>query len=863
MVAGKIAGMQLPVEAVIADLINALTESDSAVLEAPPGAGKTTRVPLALLESGVAASGKILMLEPRRLAVKAAAERMAHTLGESVGERVGFRIRGESKVSSRTRIEVITEGVLTRMLQTDPGLEQTTVVIFDEYHERNIDSDLGLALTLYGRELFRESRDPLKLLVMSATLDGAAVAQLLGDAPVISSKGRSHEVEIIHGNAPAAGTAIEPLMVSTIKEAVESQQGSILAFLPGKREITRTQKLLTEHFNPSNPDAPLVLPLHGDMKLADQRVAVAPCKPGARKIVLATSIAETSLTIDGVRVVVDSGLSRLPEFDPKTAMTRLVTRRVSRASSVQRAGRAGRTEPGVCYRLWSHDQHNSLVKYTAPQITQADLAPVALSLYQFGVVDPDELSWLDPPPAGAYSQALSLLESLNALQKVSSGNELPRYVLTKHGEIMASLPVHPRLAHMLIFACRYGLLTLASQLAALLSSRDIVRDAGADINQRIDLLESGNVPAQYRHTVREIKLQAAQYAKICMDYKRNETELTQCGADQALGMLVACAYPDRVARKRGNGEYQLANGRMVRLRGDDPLGQNEWLAVAHVGGVSSNTTDNAYLAADINPVLFDDELATLVHSSNRVEWAAGSAALLSERQWCIGKIVLRAEPLNDALSPERSRAVAAFIRKKGLKILPWTDQLMALRHRIAFLRMADNKAAGESRADSVQWPDLSDEGLLAGIEEWLLPWLDNVSHVNHFAKIDLKAVIDVLLPWELRRQMDKLAPVSYTVPSGSKINLDYSQFPPVLGVKLQEMLGCTIHPSINNGTLLKVALLSPARRPIQVTQDIAGFWRGSYEEIKKEMRGRYPKHNWPDDPTAAMASVRTTKKKKL
>lgn len=857
--------MQLPVETVIPDLIKVLAESDSAVLEAPPGAGKTTRVPLALLESGMAASGKILMLEPRRLAVKAAAARMAQTLGESVGERVGFRIRGESKVSSRTCIEVVTEGVLTRMLQTDPGLEQTSVVIFDEYHERNIDSDLGLALTLYGRELFRERSDPLKLLVMSATLDGAAVAQLLGDAPVISSTGRSHAVEVIYGNAPARDAAIEPLMVSTIKEAVESQHGSILAFLPGKREIARTQKLLTEHFSPSNPEAPLVLPLHGDMKLADQRAAVAPCKVGARKIVLATSIAETSLTIDGVRVVVDSGLSRLPEFDPKTAMTRLVTRRVSRASSEQRAGRAGRTESGVCYRLWSSDQHNSLVSYTAPQITQADLAPVALSLYQFGVVDPDELSWLNPPPAGAYSQALSLLESLGALAKVetASGNELSRYVLTNHGEKMATLPVHPRLAHMLIVGCQYGLLKPASLLAAMLSSRDIVRDAGADINLRIDLLGAGSVPVQYRHTVREIKLQAAQYEKICIDYNRREAEIKQCSAEQVIGLLVACAYPDRVARQRSNKEYQLANGRMVRLRDDDPLGQNEWLAVAHVGGVGSNTTDNVYLAADIDPLLFDDDLAELVKVGNRVEWAAASSALKSERQWCIGKIVLRAEPLKDTLSPERSSAVAAFIRKKGLKILPWTDQLMALRDRIAFLRMADNNAVGESSPISVEWPDLSDEGLLAGIEQWLLPWLDNVSHVNHFAKIDLKAIFDVLLPWELRRQMDKLAPVSYTVPSGSKINLDYSQFPPVLAVKLQEMLGSSVHPAINNGTLLKVALLSPARRPIQVTQDITGFWSGSYDEVKKEMKGRYPKHNWPDDPTVAMASVRTTKKKKV
>lgn len=854
--------MPLPIEAVIPDLVKAFQGGDSVVLEAPPGAGKTTRVPLALLESGTAgASGKILMLEPRRLAVKAAAARMAQTLGEAVGERVGYRMRGESRVSAATRIEVITEGVLTRMLQSDPGLAHTGVVVFDEFHERNIDSDLGLALTLYGRDIFRDDNSPLKILVMSATLDGAAVAQLLGDVPVVSSQGRSHAVEIIYGKPAVAGAAIEPVVVAAIEQAVATQSGSILVFLPGKREIQRTQQQLADCFK-NNPLAPSVWPLHGDMKLADQRAAVAPCKQGEKKVVLATSIAETSLTIDGVRVVIDSGLSRLPEFDPRTAMTRLVTRRVSRASAAQRAGRAGRTEPGVCYRLWSGDQHGGLAEYTPPQITQADLAPVALSLYQFGVADPGELSWLDAPPAGAYSQALALLESLGALSK----NQAGQLVLTRHGEAMANLPVHPRLAHMLVIATQAGLIAPACKIAALLSTKDVLRNAGADIRLRVDMLSAGNVAARYRHTVRETEKMASRFEQLCRDLTdktaNKPATAQQLDTATAAGMLVACAYPDRIARRRDRGDYQLANGRLLQLRDDDPLRQSEWLAVAHVGGQAFASVDQAYLAAELDPRLFDHELSSLLVQIDKVEWPQNASALLSERQWCIGKLVLKSEPLVNSQSPQRTRAVATYIRKSGLQILPWTDQLMDIRARVNFLRLTGDKQRDSIEAGETDWPDCSDEGLLLTIEQWLLPWLDSVSHINHFAKVDLKAIFDVLLPWDQKQKMDQLAPATYTVPSGSKIRIDYSQSEPVLAVKLQEMLGSAAHPTINNGTLLKVALLSPARRPIQLTQDIAGFWQGSYEEVKKEMKGRYPKHFWPDDPVSATASSRSIKKKR-
>jgi len=478
--------MQLPVEAVVPDLIRVLRSGHSAVLEAPPGAGKTTYVPLALLESGVAGSGKIYMLEPRRLAVRAAAERMSQLLGQKVGQQVGYRIRGESKVSGTTRIVVITEGILARLLQSDPGLSDASVVIFDEFHERNIDSDLGLALSLYGRELFREETDPLKIIVMSATLDGSAVAKLLNNAPVISSKGRGFPVDIHYLPFEKKYPTLEQSVVAVIKQAIESQSGSLLVFLPGKKEIAKTQQLLADGFKDHVSPNVVVRPLHGDMPLKDQRKAIAAVSGECRKIVLATSIAESSLTIEGVRVVIDSGLSRLPAFDPRTALTRLVTQRASRASSDQRAGRAGRTEPGVCYRLWTQSQHDSLPSYTPPQITQADLAPLALALYQFGVSHPQELEWLDMPPNAAFAQAESLLQKLGALVKTDSD----ALHLSDHGEQMAQLPVHPRLAHMLILSQKYGLFNTACRLAALLSGKDPVRNQGADIALRLSVLKN-------------------------------------------------------------------------------------------------------------------------------------------------------------------------------------------------------------------------------------------------------------------------------------------------------------------------------------------------------------------------------------
>ncbi|MDT3424224.1 ATP-dependent helicase HrpB [Pseudomonas protegens] len=836
----------LPIDEVLPALRTALATRHEAVLEAPPGAGKTTRVPLALLDQDWLAGQTILMLEPRRLAARAAAERLASELGEKVGETVGYRIRLDSKVGPRTRIEVVTEGILTRRLQDDPALEGVGLLIFDEFHERSLDADLALALSLSGRELFRDEQ-PLKILLMSATLEGERLSTLLGDAPILRSEGRMYPVTQRWGRPFQPGEFIEPRVVQTVLEALNDESGSLLVFLPGQAEIRRVHQQLAEALGERSEI--LLCPLHGELDLAAQRAAIDPAPSGKRKVVLATNIAETSLTINGVRVVVDAGLARVPRFDPGSGMTRLDTQRISRASATQRAGRAGRLEPGVCYRLWSADQQEQLAAYASAEILQADLAGLALQLARWGVT-PNQLVWLDAPPSAAYAQAQDLLVRLGALNDDGS--------LTRHGQAMAELPAHPRIAHLLLRGQSLGLAPMACDVAALLGERDILRGAGADLHSRLVLL--GGEERAVRGAQGGVQ-RARQLARQYRGYLRGQPEAAVADPEHPrwFGALLALAYPDRVAQQRrpGGAEYRLANGRAALFSETDSLMKQPWLVIADLGSRQGQREERIYLAADFDPVLFDSVLAEQVRQVDQLDWDEREGVLRAERQRKVGELVLSREPLSGLDESARTQALVNLVRRKGLELLPWTPELRQWQARVALLRQLDLEATGAS-----QWPDVSDGALLKGLEQWLQPYLGNVSRLSHFANLELAGIIHNLLPWPLPQRLDELAPHHLTVPSGSSIRLDYSEHPPILAVRLQELFGLAQTPRIAGGRqVVKLHLLSPARRPVQVTQDLANFWRSTYAEVKKDLKGRYPKHYWPDDPLIAEATARVKPRK--
>lgn len=837
--------ISLPIDEVLPALREALATRHEAVLEAPPGAGKTTRVPLALLNETWLAGQTILMLEPRRLAARAAAERLASELGEKVGETVGYRIRLDSKVGPNTRIEVVTEGILTRRLQDDPALEGVGLLIFDEFHERSLDADLALALSLNGRELFRDDQ-PLKILLMSATLEGERLAGLLDDAPILRSEGRMYPVAMRWGRPFQAGEFIEPRLVQTILEALNDETGSVLVFLPGQAEIRRVHQQLADALGDSSQV--LLCPLHGELDLNAQRAAIDPAPSGKRKVVLATNIAETSLTINGVRVVIDAGLARVPHFDPGSGMTRLDTQRISKASATQRAGRAGRLEPGVCYRLWSQDQHEQLAAYASAEILSADLAGLALQLGRWGVT-PGQLVWLDVPPAAAYAQAQDLLDRLGALDGEA---------LTRHGQSMAELPAHPRIAHLLLRGQALGLADMACDVAALLGERDILRGAGADLHSRLALLSGQERAARGAQGGVQ---RARQLARQYRGYLRGKASEPVSDPDHPrwLGALLALAYPDRVAQQRraGGAEYRLANGRAALFAEADSLMKQAWLVIADLGSRQGQREERIYLAADFDPALFDSVLAEQVRIVDQLDWDEREGVLRAERQRKVGELILCREPLTGLDETARSQALVNLVRRKGLELLPWTPELRQWQARVALLRQLDMAGKGES-----EWPDVSDTALLKSLEQWLMPYLGKVSRLSHFANLDLSSIVHNLLPWPLPQRLDELAPHHLSVPSGSSIRLDYSEQPPILAVRLQELFGLAETPRIAGGRqVVKLHLLSPARRPVQVTQDLANFWRSTYAEVKKDLKGRYPKHYWPDDPLVAEATARIKPRK--
>ncbi|MBE9540612.1 MAG: ATP-dependent helicase HrpB [Proteobacteria bacterium] len=850
---------QLPIIEVLDPLREAFASHGELVLQAPPGAGKTTMVPLALLSESWLGEQKILMLEPRRMAAQAAARRMAQMLGEQVGETVGYRIRLDNCVGEHTRIEVITEGILTRRLQSDPSLEGVGLVIFDEFHERNLNSDLGLALTLHGRELFRDA-PPLKILVMSATLDGEAVSELLGDAPIITSSGRQYPVTASYGNKPykLRDSVIAPI-VQTVLRALTEHTGNILVFLPGQGEIRHVARELGRVVSAACDDLVIIAPLYGGLSLNQQQEAVDAPTEGVRKIVLATNIAETSLTIEGIHTVVDSGLVREPVFDPATGMTRLDTRRVSRASAEQRMGRAGRLAPGHCYRLWSEEQHHQLPAQTTPEIRQADLASLTLQLLAWGVEDPAELAWLDAPASGPYQQSVAMLQSCSAISCSDSGV----YFLTAHGQLMARMPLHPRLAHMLLVGCDIGQRDTACLLAAVLSERNPLASGGTDIARSLAVLnaEQPCEPAHKAWFMRTWK-QARRFLKLIQGIPSPEPAFDPVEQGDALGVLLAHAYPDRVARLRddaGNNHYQLGNGRSAVLPDNDNLVGTRWLAVAEVGGRVGELADRIYSATTLNPDNFNDVLAPLIHESDYVHWDDKNGKFVAEQRRELGKLLLSRSPMADVPEEARLNALLSVVHKKGLEILPWTKNLQQWRSRVMLLHGTDAQSGGKET--DKRWPDLSDTALLASLEDWLSPYLSGVNRIEDFQKLDLKKILHALLPWPLPLELERQAPERLAVPSGSSIVVDYTQSPPVLQVKLQEMFGCEETPCIADGRIpLVVHLLSPAQRPLQITQDLAGFWRSSYQDVKKEMKGRYPKHPWPDDPLGAEAT-RFTKRR--
>jgi ATP-dependent helicase HrpB len=840
----------LPIDAVLPALRQALADRDEAVLEAPPGAGKTTRVPLALLHEDWLAGQTILMLEPRRLAARAAAERLASELGERVGETVGYRIRLDSKVGPDTRIEVVTEGILTRRLQDDPSLEGVGLLIFDEFHERSLDADLALALTLNGRALFRDEQ-PLKILVMSATLEGERLSGSLDDAPVITSEGRMFPVSMQWGRPFQPGEFIEPRVVQTVLDALGNESGSVLVFLPGQAEIRRVNQQLADAIG-ERSDV-MLCPLHGELDLNAQRAAIEPAPSGKRKVVLATNIAETSLTIDGVRVVVDAGLARVPRFDPGSGMTRLDTQRISRASATQRAGRAGRLEPGVCYRLWSEAQHDQLAAYGAAEILQADLAGLALQLARWGV-EPAHLTWLDLPPAAAYAQAQDLLARLGALTREPGG----AWKITAHGQSMAQVPAHPRIAHLLLRGHELGLGALACDVAALLGERDILRGSGADLHSRLTLLAGAERAAKGAQGGVQ---RARQLSRQYRGYLRGAACKAVADPDHPrwLGALLALAYPDRVAQQRrpGGAEYRLANGRAALFAEPDALMKQPWLVIADLGSRQGQREERIYLAAEFEPALFESVLAEQVTVFDQLDWDEREGVFRAERQRKAGELIISREPLTGLDDSARGQALLALVRRKGLELLPWTPELRQWQARVGLLRQLDIQKLSES-----EWPDVSNDALLATLEHWLLPYLSKVTRLSHFGNLDLSSILHNLLPWPLPQRLDELAPHHLTVPSGSSVRLDYSESPPVLAVRLQELFGLADTPRIANGRQsVKLHLLSPARRPVQVTQDLANFWRSTYAEVKKDLKGRYPKHYWPDDPLIAEPTARVKPRK--
>ena len=816
----------LPIDSILPDLLIALQRKNTALLCAPPGAGKTTRVPPALLEADWLEGRKILMLEPRRLAARSAARFMAGQMGEAVGQTVGYRTRLDTQVSNATRIEVVTEGILTRMIQSDPALEQVACVIFDEFHERSLQADLGLALV---RESQQALRPDLKLLVMSATLAIEPLKTLLDDPPLLISQGRSFPVEIQY-RPPLHQRRLPEHVAISVQQALEHEPGSVLVFLPGVGEIRR----VAERLNGQLPDSVRLCPLYGNLSPAAQDEAIAPAQEGQRKVVLATAIAESSLTIEGIRVVIDAGLQRRGRFDPNSGMSRLITESVAKASAEQRAGRAGRLEPGVCYRLWSEGEQARLRPHTPAEILDADLAPLALELALWGVSDPAQLGWLDLPPGAHWQQGVELLQWLDALDEDAR--------ITAHGEAMLKLGLHPRLAQLVLRGRELGQGRLAAELAALLSDRDpLPPGSGADLGLRIRALRQGGsgLPRARLEPARKL-------ARQLLSRSAGEP-----GREENIGQLLALAFPDRIAQARGSrGRFLLANGRGALVPEDDALAGQPWLVAAELDGQAREA--RIFLAAAVDQSVLEQTLGRHIEQFELADWDDRRGTIVARRQRRLGALVLEERQLDRPSAETLEAGLVSAIRRKGLASLNWTPVARQWQARIELLRTL---SPGE-------WPMVDDQTLLTKLEDWLLPFLAGARRWSDVDKVDLGTALNNLLGYEQQQSLSTLTPIRIEIPTGRQVLIDYcAKGGPVLATKLQSVFGWKASPTVARGQVpIVLHLLSPAGRPLAITADLASFWATGYPEVRKDMRGRYPKHPWPEDPTTATPAEGVKKK---
>jgi ATP-dependent helicase HrpB len=805
----------LPIDDALPALHAALVAGPYAVLVAPPGAGKTTRVPLALLDASWRGDGRIIMLEPRRLAARAAAGQMARLLGEDVGQTVGYRVRMDTRVSARTRIEIVTEGVFTRLLLDDPELTGIAAVLFDEFHERSLDSDLGLALTLDAAAL----RPDLRVLVMSATIDGARVARLLGDAPVIESLGRAFPVDTIH-REPDPLQRLDDQVTHAVLAALREHEGSALVFLPGQGEITRVAERLAARVAADTD----IAPLYGQLTPAEQDRAIRPAEPGRRKVVLATSIAETSLTIDGVRIVVDSGFRRVPVYDPGTGLTTLDTARVSRAGADQRRGRAGRTAPGVCIRLWNQGQTAALAPFDTPEILAADLANLVLDLASWGVSDPAALPFLDPPPAPAWAEAIALLQRLEAID--ASGH------LTAEGKALARLPLHPRLAHMVVAAAAEDDALAAAELAVLIGERGLGGD-GTDLSHRLDRFRRDT--GKRANDARQL---AQRWARLAGGGR---------GGNLPAGHHLARAFPDRVAQAAGpRGKFRLANGRQAALDVTDALANEPFLVVTDITGAAASGRIRAAVALDRADL--ESLFAHRITSATTLAFDAASSSVRARRIRQLDALKLADDPVPVDDAQAAAMLLAEAAARRGLDLLPWSRDQAAWRARAGFL----HATLGDD------WPDLSAEALAPTVADWLAPALYGLTKLSEITGEQLRTALDLLLPFARRQEIEALLPSHFTAPTGNGVPIDYAaEGGPAIEIRVQELFGLTRHPTIAQGRIrLVLILLSPAHRPIQTTRDLPGFWAGSWADVAKDLKGRYPRHPWPDDPARARPTAR-------
>lgn len=843
-----LAATSLPIDKVLGQLTEALNKHHQVVLIAPPGAGKTTRVPLAILNALWLGEQKILLIEPRRIATLATAQFLAQSLQQTCGHTVGYRMRMDTKVSPNTRIEVITHGVLLRMLQQDPSLAGIGLVIFDEFHERSLDGDLSLAMCLQGRELLRD-KNPLKLIIMSATMDAQRVSQLLDNAPIVISQGRQFPVTTHQVSAAPSRAQMYSSLYDTVVQALTQHQGSLLVFLPGRGEIQRAQaqlaSLCSTHIE--------IFPLFGDLPMEQQQEAISPPAKGQRKIVLATNIAETSLTIEGIECVIDLGLSRQMVYDTRTGLSRLKTVKVSRAQATQRAGRAGRLSAGTCYRLWSDTEHQALAPHATVEIKQSDLTHLCLQLYAFGCPNVSEMQWMDPPPQGPWQKAEQLLVGLGALVTNKAG-----FGITLHGQKVSQLPLTPRLGHLLVMAQRYDALALGCQLVALLSEKDPLNtDNNYDLMQRIKWLKSHQTVAPKLASLRQRITTQARRLLSQMPADTTPSISHNYSPSQLVAILVALAWPERIAQQTSDPtQYKLANGKRVHCQLSNSGAP--WLAVASTIGFERQTGDQSQrlcLAVNLPFELFSGPLKQLTQASNHVYWHQQHDRLIAEQHTQVGQLQLTKQRLTDIKPQARVAATCLYVAQLNLSPLHWDKDTLNWQAKVQLLHQSYPKHANTANP----WPDVSDQTLTHNVLDWLGPFVGQTNRLQDLKRLNLKQILANFLPWPLSNQLEQLAPARFTVPSGHAHAIDYSQQPPVLAVKLQELFGMLEAPSIGYGTALQVHLLSPAGQVLQVTQDLAHFWNTSYTEVKKEMKGRYPRHPWPDDPTKALATAKTNR----